>query len=115
MSEIDYIKETAEYTQQFSEGEIRMSDKLYTDKCFKKLDSLIDHVDCENMQQIKKWGIQSHSAFAWITILVEEVGELAQATLNSEYGQDTKKIVFKEAIQVATLALKIAEMFKEDA
>jgi NTP pyrophosphatase (non-canonical NTP hydrolase) len=40
------------------------------------------------------------------------LGELAKAIGEFEYRNGTKEEVAKEAIQVATLALKIAEMFE---
>lgn len=87
--------------------------KQYTDNCLKKLESLIDFVGCENAEQIKKWGVQTHTSFEWLTYLVEEVGELAAAISEHEYREGKAKEVFREAIQIAVLALKIAEMFKE--
>jgi len=79
----------------------------------------------ENLRQINKWGIQDHSPFEWLVILMEEVGELSQAILTTEWGGEATdnigerikvaniNIAVKEAIQVATLALKIAEMYLE--
>jgi NTP pyrophosphatase (non-canonical NTP hydrolase) len=43
--------------------------------------------------------------------LTEEVGELAEAISEFEYRGGEKENIKKEAIQVATLAAKIAEMF----
>ncbi len=57
-----------------------------------------------------KWGIQDRTSFEWLTFLAEEVGELAEAINEYEYRGGLSVSVFKEAIQVATLALKIAEM-----
>lgn len=41
--------------------------------------------------------------------LVEEVGELAQALLEHKYQRKTRDEVFAEAIQVAVMAIRIAE------
>ena len=65
----------------------------------------------EHRRQIKKWGVQDHSSFEWMCYLTEEVGELAEAISYYEYRYGGAQEVFDEAIQVATLALKIAEMF----
>ena len=70
-------------------------------KVFKEADS-----------QIIKWGIQTHSSFEWLTYTTEELGSLAKAIGEYEYRDGTKDKIVSEAIQVATLALKIAEMFE---
>jgi hypothetical protein len=87
--------------------------RKYQDSCFVDLDWIIHILELENRRQIEKWGIQIHSAFEWLTYTAEELGSLAKAISECEYrGGDRLKVV-SEAIQVATLALKIAEMFKE--
>jgi NTP pyrophosphatase (non-canonical NTP hydrolase) len=85
--------------------------KRYRDLTLMKLEALMGHVGCENVEQIKKWGIQEVTAFEWLAYLTEEVGELAQAINEYEYRDGTASVVFKEAIQVATLSLKIAEIY----
>ena len=81
------------------------------DKCLTT--DINDLVWKENVNQIKKWGIQDRSPFEWLTYLTEEVGELACAISENEYRDGTPQDVTNEAIQVATLALKIAEMYYE--
>ena len=49
--------------------------------------------------------------FEWIAFLTEKVGEVAQVISEWNYRGQPESNVVKEAIQVATLALKIAEMF----
>jgi len=80
------------------------------DNQLKKIELLLQSVECENLRQVEKWGIQDRSSFEWLTYLTEEVGELAEAISEYEYRGATTEDIFKEAIQVATLALKIAEM-----
>jgi len=75
------------------------------DKGLEKMDILLDLISKENIRQIEKWGWQDHDMFKWYTIIGEEFGEIGKAMLE----QNKSKIV-KEAIQTATLALKIAEM-----
>ena len=70
----------------------------------------------ESIAQIEKWGIQTHDIFQWLAILGEEVGELSKEVLEFWFGDgDDKDLehIEKEAVQVATLALKIAWMVKE--
>lgn len=83
----------------------------YTDKCFANDPILFDLLQRENKKQIRKWGIQVHSGFEWLTYTTEELGELAQAISEFEYRDGSRENVVKEAIQTATLALKIAEMY----
>jgi len=66
----------------------------------------------ENHKQVEKFGIQDRSPFEWMAYITEEVGELAQAISEFEYRNGTPGAVIKEAIQAATLCLKVAEMFK---
>ena len=67
----------------------------------------------EDDAQVDKWGIQEHAPAIWMLILSEEVGELARAILEHEVTGLNPEAITKEAIQVATLALKIAKMSKE--
>lgn len=87
------------------------------DLCLENLSNLIKLVKLENEKQIEKWGIQDHDPPTWMLILNEEVGELNKAVLKQWVNAgDYRKFrdqVIKEAIQVATLALKIAEMAKK--
>jgi len=67
----------------------------------------------ENLRQLDKWGIQNHNAVEWYAITAEECGELAKAMLEYHFDGDRHAYeVVKEAIQTATLCLKIAEMFQ---
>ena len=66
----------------------------------------------ENDNQLRKWGVQNHSPFEWLTYTTEELGELACAISEAEYRGGLTESVVKEAIQTATLCLKIAEMYK---
>lgn len=65
----------------------------------------------ESHRQISKWGVQTHTPFEWLTFTTEELGELAEAISEHYYRGGSKEAVIKEAIQTATLALKIAEMY----
>jgi len=86
---------------------------------FKDPDLSPDDINClmmESYRQIKKWGFQEVSPFEWMNYLVEEVGELAAAISEFAYRDGDQDQISIEAIQVATLALKIAKMaegFKE--
>ncbi len=62
----------------------------------------------ERVHQKRKWGEQNHKFAKWHLILSEEVGEMAQAMLNAERSAQWGP-VHKEAIQVAAVALSIAQ------
>ena len=70
---------------------------------------IVEIVD-EGWRQVMKWGIQIHHPFAWLAFLTEELGELSQAVSEWLYRGGDAEAVRAEAIQVATLALKVAEM-----
>jgi hypothetical protein len=65
----------------------------------------------ENVSQLGKFGIQDHESIEWMNILTEEHGELAKAINDFWFSDGSAYRVKQEAIQVATLALKIVEMF----
>lgn len=73
---------------------------------------LADEVKDESSHQRHKWGVQSRTPAEWMMYLTEEIGELAEAISECEYRGAPPADVHKEAIQVATLALKIAEMYR---
>ena len=72
---------------------------------------LYNLVGSENDRQLSKWGTQTHTPFEWLTYTTEELGELANAISEHYYRGGNSQEVVKEAIQTATLALKIAEMY----
>ncbi len=68
----------------------------------------LDMIAAEDISQREIWGNQIHDACKWMTILTEEVGELAKAILeNNLVG------IEEEGTQVATLALKMAWMARK--
>lgn len=81
----------------------------YIDKKF-DLKKAMELVSDEDIRQKGKWGSQIHSLFEWLTYTTEELGELAQAICEYEYREGDKEEIVKEAVQTATLCLKIADM-----
>lgn len=67
----------------------------------------------EHERQLAKWGVQDHSPFEWLAFTLEELGETSDAISDWHFRGGSAEAVVKEAMQTATLALKIAEMFKE--
>lgn len=72
---------------------------------------VFDMVRDESKRQISKWGIQIRDSLEWLAYAVEEQGELSEAITNFMCGRGLQSQIVNEAIQVATLNLKIAEMF----
>ena len=84
------------------------------DRCL--VDSRIfDLVRSESDRQIETWGVQDRSPFEWLAYATEELGEVSQAISELTYRDGTYEDVICEAIQAATLCLKIAEMFLAEA
>ena len=86
-------------------------EKIIKDLELQNKDLLFALVSLESENQILKWGIQDHEPSEWLMFLTEEHGELAKAIAEWQYRDGSPVEVIKEAIQVATLAMKIAEMF----
>jgi len=69
----------------------------------------------ERNNQDIKWGEQNHNPYIYLTILLEETGELSQSILHSQFGGDKDKNrggfknVRKEAVHVAATAMAIVE------
>lgn len=74
---------------------------------------LVELVRLEHDRQIKKWGHQRALPQDWLLFIAEEEGELAQAVADHIYRDGGKDRIRAEAIQVATLALKIALMSED--
>ena len=75
---------------------------------------LYEMIQEESERQLMKWGVQTHTPFEWLTYTTEELGELAQAISEHYYRDQPKENVIREAVQVVTLALKIAEMYMDE-
>ena len=88
--------------------------KEYIDRGLQNNNWIIKKVVNEKSNQLLKWGVQIHTSFEWLTYTAEEVGSLAKAIGEYEYRDGTKEKVISEAVQVATLALTIAEMFEAE-
>ena len=62
----------------------------------------------ERQAQDEKWGDQAHHPDStWLTILMEEVGELSQVVLHARFGghHGTWENAMEEATQVAAVSL----------
>jgi hypothetical protein len=81
------------------------------DECFVNMEKLLRLVLQENANQIKKWGIQNHDISKWLAFTTKKHRELTKAISEYEFRNGSIDDIIKEAIQNATLTLKIAEMY----
>lgn len=65
----------------------------------------------EQARQLEKWGEQNHDPYTFLAILLEEVGEYAQACLQTQFGGPKGGYVAmrEEAVHVAAVAMSIVE------
>lgn len=72
---------------------------------------IFQEVNDERNRQEDKWGEQDHDPFIYLTILMEEVGELAQAALHQRFGGPAAVKFREEAIHTAAVAVALLEAF----
>lgn len=86
--------------------------RIYKDSSTIDFDWIIHEIGLEHLRQVRKWGLQERTAFEWMTYILEELGELAEAVSEHEYRGAKKRNIVDEAFQVATLAVKIAALYR---
>ncbi len=71
----------------------------------------LESVLVERAKQDDKWGEQNHNPYIYLAILLEEVGELSQAILQTQFGGDSGGFdnIRKEAVHTAAVALALLE------
>ena len=76
---------------------------------------VLHDVKRERMRQDQKWGVQRHDYGTWLQILVEEVGEVAQAMQHDKgWGKETDASnLYTELIHVSAVSVAIAEQLLE--
>lgn len=67
--------------------------------------SILSEIQTERKRQDAIWGKQNHADFIWLSILTEEIGEVAQAILHDGFGGSHKGMARKELIQAAAVAV----------
>ena len=78
--------------------------------------TIIDKITAERTYQDEKWGKQRHAWPLWSTILTEECGEVAEASLNTHFVPTPEhlKELRGELVQVAAVAIEILEHVEEE-
>jgi NTP pyrophosphatase (non-canonical NTP hydrolase) len=90
-------------------------------------DQALLHVLTERLHQERKWSEQNHDPFIYLTILMEEVGELSEAALKARFDEPggTPQTTFTrqsraychmrdEAVHTAAVALALLECIDRD-
>ena len=71
----------------------------------------------EALRQDAKWGVTDHTPAMWMVILMEEVGELAEAVLAHQFGSELhgthSENMRTEAIQAAACLLYTSDAADE--
>lgn len=70
-----------------------------------KRDIVVRDVLDERDRQDEKWGEQNHDDYRWLAILSEEIGEVAQAALETEFGGKAAGRVREELVQAVAVGL----------
>lgn len=65
----------------------------------------------ERVRQDERWGVQRHGPDRWMTILVEEVGEAAQASLDRKWEAYRNELIQTAAVAIA--AIECLDEFKK--
>jgi NTP pyrophosphatase (non-canonical NTP hydrolase) len=76
----------------------------------------LESVLVERMKQDDHWGEQNHNPYIYLAILLEELGELAQSVLQTQFGGHAGgwHNVRKEAVHTAAVALALLECLDRD-
>jgi len=64
---------------------------------------IFHQIHAERARQDMVWGEQNHDDTTWLTILTEEVGEVAQAALHDRFGGQAAGTLRQELIQTAAV------------
>ena len=67
-------------------------------------EAILADIAVERRAQDMKWGVQTHEPEKWMTILMEEVGEVARAVLEKD-----PKNYYAELVQVAAVCVVALE------
>jgi len=77
----------------------------------KAISSVVDEMCAQDV----KWGAdRDQHPFVWMTILTEEVGEAAQASLHREFGGNAAEGLRNELVQIAAVALQFIEQLDRE-
>jgi NTP pyrophosphatase (non-canonical NTP hydrolase) len=64
---------------------------------------ILEEIRQERKRQDKKFGVQNHSKFKWVSVLTEEVGEVAKAALDNDTSNYREELIQISAVAVAMI------------
>lgn len=77
-------------------------------------DKIINDLLMERVKQDSKWGIQKHSPETWMTILMEEIGEISKEVVELKFGHKFDSSNYRnEMIQACALLIAMIEDYDE--
>jgi NTP pyrophosphatase (non-canonical NTP hydrolase) len=74
--------------------------------------TVLADIEAELARIHKKWGPQNHAPVVWLSILTEEVGEVAKA-INDSIALPTSNL-YDELIQAASVAIQAAQCLRRN-
>lgn len=78
---------------------------------------ILSRIAIERKRQDELWGIQNHDPYKWLTILIEELGEVSQDFLKSRPIEAMEEMIQSAAVIVAWIECtqrQLQESFTED-
>ncbi len=72
---------------------------------------IFNEIHQERKAQDEKWGEQNHSPENWLSILMEEVGEVARAMIEKKFNIKEKGNYREELVQCAAVLVSMVECF----
>lgn len=67
-------------------------------------DDVLDEVRKELDRQFAKWGVQVRTSREWCVIELEEIGEVAHASLEGKYEEAREEWIHVAAVAIAAIA-----------
>lgn len=64
---------------------------------------LLAKVSNERAEQDNTWGVQNHTSYKWMSILMEEVGEASKATLEGNTSSYCDELIHVAAVAIAAI------------
>lgn len=68
----------------------------------------------ERARQDEKWGVNNYHDFAWLSILIEEIGEVGEAIQDEYFNNENPGCLEKELVQVAAVAVQWLECIRRN-
>jgi len=97
------LVDTAVWYQPVMNVYLKRMEKMLEKTYQSETQEYLNAIAVERTRQDTKWGEQNHDPHKWVTILMEEVGEVARAVLDEKPKDYTKELVQVAAVCVVAL------------